>query len=149
MVSLVITGQPFVKKSNQKVVWKPRLKRSIKYDTQSYKNWHISALEQLAMLGYNPEFKKQNKQLKELKQPTEPALIDFPVNLQCRFFMKDNGRCDLSALYEGIQDVLVEVGILEDDRWSIVASHDGSGVSVDAKNPRMEITITPKNEATE
>ena len=53
-------------------------------------------------------------------------------------------RVDLSALYEGIQDVLVELNVLTDDNYSIVASHDGSGVYIDRENPRMEIEITAK-----
>lgn len=61
--------------------------------------------------------------------------------------MPTKGLVDLSALYEGIQDTLVELNVLSDDNYSIVASHDGSGVYVDKKNPRMEITITPKKPA--
>jgi hypothetical protein len=53
-------------------------------------------------------------------------------------------KVDLSALYEGIQDVLVELNVLTDDNYLIVASHDGSGVSIDRDNPRMEIEITAK-----
>ena len=53
-------------------------------------------------------------------------------------------KVDLSALYEGIQDVLVELNVLTDDNYLIVASHDGSGVSIDRENPRMEIEITAK-----
>lgn len=72
--------------------------------------------------------------------------IDFPVNLKCEFYMPTKGLVDLSALYEGIQDELVEAGVITDDNYSIVASHDGSGVYVDKDNPRMEITITRKEE---
>lgn len=59
--------------------------------------------------------------------------------------MDTTGKVDLSALYEGIQDVLVELNVLSDDNYTIVASHDGSGVSVDRTNPRMEIEITKKD----
>lgn len=58
--------------------------------------------------------------------------------------MDTTGKVDLSALYEGIQDVLVELNVLTDDNYTIVASHDGSGVFVDRANPRMEIEITSK-----
>ncbi len=53
-------------------------------------------------------------------------------------------KVDLSALYEGIQDVLVELNVITDDNYTIVASHDGSGVFIDRDNPRMEIIITSK-----
>lgn len=123
-----IMGHPYVKKSNQQVVYNAALRRRIKIDTPSYRAWHDSAVLQVAT--------------KRMPIPTVP--IDYPINLQCRFFMKSNARTDLSALYEGIQDVLVELGVLKDDNWHIVASHDGSGVEKDAENPRMEITITKK-----
>lgn len=138
MVKITITGHPYVKKSNQKVRRSPRTGKYVKYNTVSYTRWHTSALEQLEALGYNPKFKSMQKEF-----GTE-AIINYPINLQCNFYMSTDGRVDLSALYEGIQDVLVEVGILEDDNFHIVASHDGSSVQKDADNPRMEITITPK-----
>jgi len=53
-------------------------------------------------------------------------------------------KVDLSALYEGIQDVLVELNVITDDNYTIVASHDGSGVFIDRVNPRMEVEITGK-----
>lgn len=117
-----ITGQPYVKKSNQRVVWRNGKPRKI--DTPRYKEWHASALQQLVL------------------QPRPTVPIEGRVNLQCRFYVKSRGRVDLSALYEGIQDVLVELGILADDNCWIVVSHDGSGVEWDKENPRMVITIT-------
>lgn len=58
--------------------------------------------------------------------------------------MQTRGSVDLSALYEGIQDVLVKQGWLADDNYKVVASHDGSGVEWNKESPRMEITITKK-----
>lgn len=60
--------------------------------------------------------------------------------------MPTRSRVDLSALYEGIQDELVNCNVLSEDNYTIVASHDGSGVFYDKDNPRMEITITAKPE---
>lgn len=117
-----IYGQPRVKKNNQRVVWTGRYHKKI--DTPAYQEWHSSALEQLQLT----KFKEVN--------------IARPVNLKCLFYMKTEGRVDLSALYEGIQDTLVEYGVLKDDYWGVVAGHDGSRVRFDKDNPRMEITIT-------
>jgi Holliday junction resolvase RusA-like endonuclease len=124
MFEFTVYGQPYIKKSGQRTYWAGDHIRRV--NTPSYKQWHKDALIQL----------------KFAQKPAEP--ISAPSNLQVRFFMKNAGRCDLSALYEGIQDVLVEIGILADDNWKIVASHDGSGVEVDREEPRMEIKITPK-----
>lgn len=139
MIELTVEGHPYVKKSNQKVQMRGR--HQVKVNTPSYNRWHSSAVQQLADLGYDPQFKMRRKYDRTLK-----GKIDYPINLQCRFFMQSNGRVDLSALYEGIQDVLVEVGLLDDDNWRIVASHDGSGVQKDADRPRIEVTITTKED---
>lgn len=127
MYRLTILGVPRVKKNNQQVV----LARSKtgkyypkKVDTPAYKRWHSKSIDQI---------KKQKPSLE----------IDYPINLACRFYMDTDQKVDLSALYEGIQDVLVELNVLSDDNYTIVASHDGSGVYVDRLNPRMEIEITP------
>jgi hypothetical protein len=118
-----------------------RGKRLVRIPTPSYNAWHTSALKQLEALGYDPDFKARRK-----LQPQLRGKITEPINLECHFYLKSNGRVDLSALYEGIQDVLVEVGLLDDDNFKIVASHDGSGVEVDKERPRIEVVIRPKSE---
>jgi Holliday junction resolvase RusA-like endonuclease len=140
-IHITIQGQPYVKKSKMRYRKDKNTGHEKAYTTRAYTQWHKRALTQLFEQGFNVMFKKQVK----LGAALTP-IFDEPVNLTCRFFMRDNARVDLSALYEGIQDVLVEVGILFDDDWHIVASHDRSGVEVDEANPRMEITITPKSE---
>lgn len=69
--------------------------------------------------------------------------IDTPVNVQCRFFMPTRRKCDLTNLLEAIDDVLVKTGLLADDDYSIVESHDGSRVFYDKDAPRTEVIITP------
>lgn len=117
-----ILGDPRVKKSNQRVALHGR--RPVKYNTAGYKSWQRSA----------------QKQIKRAGIPKEP--INYPVNLRCLFYKRTHGRVDLSALYEGIQDELVTMGVLEDDNFKIVKSHDGSRVYVDKDNPRIEVKIT-------
>lgn len=126
-MKIIIFGHPYVKKSNQRV--QKRGRRWVKVNTPNYNHWA----------------KEARKQIDERVQiPSTP--IATPINLKCRFFMRTRGAVDLSALYEGIQDILVEKGILEDDNWRVVASHDGSGVEWDPDKPRMEITITPRDD---
>lgn len=127
-VHLVIEGVPRVKKNNQHVTW--RGGRPIKVNTAAYGTWLARAEVEIF------------EQIMESYSGLQP--ITEAVNLRCRFFMDTARRVDLSALYEGIQDVLVKLGVLDDDNYNIVASHDGSGVEIDRERPRMEITITPK-----
>lgn len=119
-----ILGQPIVKKNTQRSAWingKP-----VRYNTVNYKNWERSATFQLRRQAY----------------PPEP--ITTPILLVCKFFMQTKRVVDLSALYEGIQDLLVKEGILADDHARIVIGHDGSRVLYDKTNPRIEVEIVPE-----
>ena len=44
-------------------------------------------------------------------------------------------------LLEAVDDILVKYGVLKDDNFKIIKSHDGSTVEVDRKRPRTEIEI--------
>lgn len=68
--------------------------------------------------------------------------INYPVNVMCLYYMPTRRRVDLNNLLEATTDVLVKYGIIEDDNYHIVASHDGSRVFYDKENPRTEIIIT-------
>jgi len=96
---LTILGVPRVKKNNQAVVLaRSRTGKTFpkKVDTPAYKTWHKNAVPQINL--------------------QKPSLeIDFPINLACKFYMDTAVRVDLSALYEGIQDVLVELSVITDD----------------------------------
>ena len=68
--------------------------------------------------------------------------INVPVNIKCLFYMPTRRRVDLTNLLEAVDDILVHVGIIEDDYYGIIAAHDGSRVFYDKDNPRTEIYIT-------
>ena len=67
--------------------------------------------------------------------------IDYPVNVKAHFYMKTKRRVDLTNLLEALDDVLVKGGMLIDDNYKIIASHDGSRVFFDKDNPRIEVEI--------
>jgi Holliday junction resolvase RusA-like endonuclease len=69
--------------------------------------------------------------------------IDYPVNVKCLFYMPTHRKCDLTNLLEAIDDILVEAGLLADDNYKIIESHDGSRVYYDKDNPRTVVEITP------
>lgn len=75
-------------------------------------------------------------------RPVPPKPIDFPVNVQCLFYMQTRRRVDGLNLMAAIDDLLVDCGILADDNSRIVVGHDGSRVLYDPSRPRVEITIT-------
>ena len=74
--------------------------------------------------------------------PKRGVPIDFPVNVTCIFYMPTRRACDLTNLLEAIDDVMVKAGLLKDDNYNIIASHDGSRVLYDKANPRTEVIIS-------
>lgn len=68
--------------------------------------------------------------------------IDYPVNVKALFYMPTKRKCDLTNMLEAIDDVMVKAGLLADDNYSIIESHDGSRVLYCKDNPRTEIEIT-------
>lgn len=75
-------------------------------------------------------------------RPKPPKPIECAVNVKCLFYLPTRRRTDLNNLLEAVTDLLVTAGILADDHYGIVQSHDGSRCFVDRDNPRTEIYIT-------
>lgn len=69
------------------------------------------------------------------------AAIDYPVNVKCLFYMNTRRKCDLTNMLEAVDDIMVKAGLLSDDNYTIIESHDGSRVLYDKKNPRTEVFI--------
>jgi len=70
------------------------------------------------------------------------AQISEPVNVKIHIYKKDRIKSDQSGYIQAIDDILVRAGILADDNFNIVKSHDGTRVYIDKDDPRVEITIT-------
>ena len=122
-MELTLHGRPITKKNSQRIVsigGRPRL-----IPSAQFKDYEKSCLFQIRMARIG-----------------EPR-ISSPVNVRCVYYMPTRHRVDLVNLLEASCDILVAAGILEDDNSNIVASHDGSYVTHDKYDPRVEITITP------
>lgn len=74
--------------------------------------------------------------------------LDMPLCVTCLFYMPTRRRTDLVNLLEAADDLLVHAGVLADDHYGIIASHDGSRCLYDKENPRTEIIITFLKEET-
>lgn len=70
--------------------------------------------------------------------------ISNPVNMDCKFYMDKNYKSDLVGYLQAIQDALIKAKVIEDDNHNIISTVNGSEVLLDRKNPRIEVTITPK-----
>lgn len=125
---IVLSGHPYTKKNNATTVTftrKDGTTGSTRINTKAYIAWEHKASAELGKLGH-------------------VVPISEPVNVAFTFYLQRGYRVDLSALYEGVQDLLVKAGVLTDDNYKIIASHDGSGVMLDKERPRTEILITKK-----
>lgn len=60
--------------------------------------------------------------------------------LKLVFHLPDNRRTDLTNKAESVMDLLVDLGLLEDDSWQIVNEILLVGAGVDKENPRVEIS---------
>lgn len=86
-------------------------------------------------------YKKYEKEaMRYIESPDTP--IDYPVNVECHFYMGTRRRVDLTNLLECADDVLVNAGVLADDNSNIIVSHDRSRVHYDKESPRTEIFIS-------
>jgi Holliday junction resolvase RusA-like endonuclease len=56
--------------------------------------------------------------------------------------MPTRRKVDLTNLLEAIDDIMVKAGLLADDNFTIIQSHDGSRVFYDPENPRTVVCIT-------
>lgn len=121
----MIPLNPKTKKNNQKIIKNRNTNSFMIVQSDAYKQYEKEA-------GWF------------LKIPDKP--IDQPVNVQVAFFRDSERRCDLTNLLEAIDDILVKYGILADDNFKVIYSHDGSRVFIDRENPRTEIVITDISE---
>lgn len=99
--------------------------------TKKYKEWHKSVVDQLWVQRMTYQA--------SMTGPWE--LITKPVEATFIFYIKRKGKYDLSNLYQGIEDALVDAQILEDD--SLIESHDGSRKHVGDEADQILIRIRP------
>lgn len=119
MIKFVIPLQPISKKNSQQIFVNRKTNKPFIMPSQKYKEYESAA----------SWFIPKN------------ICIDEPVNIKCLFFMKNRKKCDLTNMLEAIDDIMVKCGLLADDNYTIVQSHDGSRIMHDKERPRTEVYI--------
>ena len=71
-----------------------------------------------------------------------PYNIDYPINIECLYYMPTRRKVDITNLLSATHDILTKHNVIADDNMDIVVSVDGSRVFYDKENPRTEITIS-------
>lgn len=118
-ISFVIPLPPITKKNHQRILKNRTTGKPFVAPSEQYKSYEAQAM------WFIPKGKH----------------VDYSVNVKCVFYMPTRRRCDLTNLLESIDDVMVKAGLLKDDSYDIIASHDGSRVFYDKDNPRTEVVI--------
>lgn len=122
MIKFTIPLAPVTKKNSQRIVMNRATGRPLIMPSAKYKQYERDAARFV---------------------PVErlPRPIDTPVNVKCLFYMPTKRKCDLTNLLEAIDDILVATGLIADDNYTIIESHDGSRVYYDKDNPRTVVEI--------
>ena len=125
MIKFTVRLKPITKKNHQQILKNSFTGKLFVAPSKAYQEYEAAAMWLLPRLKEAP--------------------IKYPVNVKCLFYMPTKQPCDLTNLLESIDDVMVKAGLLADDNYRIIESHDGSRVLYDKKNPRTEVEITPIN----
>lgn len=127
MIKFTVPLPPISKKNSQQIFRPNGMNRPIIVPSKKYKEYEAAAAK------YIPKLRQMHP-------------INQPVNIKCLFYMPTRRRVDLTNLLEAIDDVMVKTGLLADDDFTIIQSHDGSRVLYDKDRPRTEVYITEMSE---
>jgi Holliday junction resolvase RusA-like endonuclease len=125
MIQFTIPLAPISKKNSQQILRNPKTGKPFIVPSKKYREYEAAAGWYL---------------------PKGRPAIDTAVNVKCLFYMPTRRRCDLTNMLEAVDDLLVKYGVLVDDNYTVVESHDGSRVLYDKEHPRTEVYITPSDE---
>ena len=121
-IKYTIKLPPITKKNSQQILTNPKTGRPFIMPSKQYKQYERDAAWFLT--------------------PRPPRPIECSLTVTCKFYLPTRRKTDLTNLLEAVDDILVHTGIIADDHYGIVTSHDGSRCYWDKENPRTEIIIT-------
>ena len=125
--SIMIPANPITKKNSQQII---RTKRG-------YSAIIPSAIYQRAL----SDITKMGKTIWTKEPPDGLLPIASPVCITALYYRDSHRRVDITNCESALCDILVSIGILEDDNSSIVVCTDGSRVLYDKESPRTEVFI--------
>lgn len=120
MLKFTIPLPPITKKNHQQIVYPKGKGRPIVMPSKQYTEYEKAAALHIPKLE-NP--------------------LAGPVCVECKFYLPTRRKCDLVNLLQAIDDIMVRAGLLEDDNYTVIASHDGSRAYYDKESPRTEVII--------
>lgn len=121
LIHLTLYGNPATKKNSMQIYKNRKTGQSFLSQSARYKEYAKDCGRQIT-----GKYKKG---------------IDYPINLKCVYYRKTKHRVDLTNLLAATCDILTDYGVIADDNYKIVKSHDGSRILFDKDRPRVEIEI--------
>ncbi len=119
MIKFEIPLQPISKKNSQQILVNRSTGKPFIMPSKKYKEYESAAM------WFIPK----------------GVTVDYAVNVKCLFYMGTHRKCDLTNMLEAIDDIMVKAGLLADDNFTVIESHDGSRVLYDKEKPRTEVYI--------
>lgn len=113
------TGEAASKKNSKRIVYARG--RAILLPSEKYKKWEKVARTEILTKGI----------------PTAPLQA---ARLTIDIYHGDCIHRDTNNATQGVQDVLVDMGVIADDNWMVIGSPDVRHF-IDIENPRMEVTV--------
>lgn len=117
--SLVLKGRIPSKKNSKKIVCRGRFPMVL--PSSAYEAW-------------------QEEMMWELKSQ-DSSRVDNISKIEILFYAPDKRKADKTNKAESIMDLLVDVGIIEDDNWFVFPELVLKFGGVDRESPRAEIVI--------
>lgn len=123
MIKFTLPIKPITKKNSGQIITNPKTGRPFMIPSPQYRQFEKDCLPYL------------------YRVKAEVGVVNYPVNIQCVFYMQKRIKVDLSNLLNAVDDAMVKSGFILDDNRDIIAGHDGSRVFHDNINPRIELEI--------
>lgn len=153
-MTLTILGAPRTKKTSSRIVGSgpkctacgKRTGRPFLIPSKDNIEWTKDAVRQLrdqtAAMAHAPSCKCRSC-FPSIDRPA-PTYIDVPVNCRALFY-RDRLTGDANNYYASLADALEEAGVVTNDK--LIVSWDGSRLRKDAERPRIELELTPVDDA--
>ena len=125
-MNIIIEGRIPSKKNQKQIVCRGKFPQVL--PSKAYKEWNITASEQLKGVKFPPDMR--------YKLPLSKAVIVITL------YAPDLRKGDLTNKAESLMDLLVDNKILSDDDWFTCGDIRLLFGGVDRERPRAEISIT-------
>ena len=126
-ITVIVPGAPRTKKNRGKI-WK-RGSRTVIRPAEPWLRWRDAVAGEGVLVNGKRHW------------GVSPTLLPTGDWNAAAHFYRDRAAGDAVGYYQGVADVLEELGVVANDRQLV--SWDGSRLFVDRANPRVELTLTP------